>query len=256
MKITFTASSPISHGEFKDGINIGNMSSFRRISMFNQGKIYSVPVISGNAIRGVLRRILTTELVERYNLTNRMGKHFDKFYIAVANGGNLNKTMDVSVDTEHIRDVRCSFPLISVLGGSLYRYMLPGMVSIGFAIPKCLELGTGSIRLSDLTEDIGLVRHIERTIASPEEAKPMPYTIEAIVPGTEFDLDITFAPQTTETEKACICHGLKMLNTIGGKSSGGFGKISVTGYDDDTLYLKWLEHSESVDHLLKFAEEL
>ena len=99
MKIVMTAKSPIVHGEFSDGIDLGNLMNFRHIPMISNGELYRVPAISGNAIRGVLRRLLARELVDRYALKDAMGKSFDKFYIAIANGGNLDKSMDVDVDT-------------------------------------------------------------------------------------------------------------------------------------------------------------
>lgn len=256
MKIEMTAISPIVHGEFSDGIDTGNFSAFRRLPMIHSGKMYEVPVLSGNALRGSLRRLLAQELVSRLNLKEKMGKAFDKFYIAVANGGNLDKTMDVAVDVEGLREMRKMFPLLSLFGSALYKYMLPGMMHVGFAIPRCVELNTGDIPLYKVTSDIGLTRHLDKTIADAGDAKPMPYTIETVVPGTEFDVTIDFEPQTTEIECACLNHGLKKLDYIGGKNAAGFGKVKITGYGDDTSYCEWMENPNTVYNLIQFAEGL
>lgn len=256
MNIEIVARGPIAHGEFSDGIDLGNIMCFRHMPVLQNGEIYNVPVISGNAIRGTIRRALMTEIVDRFDLKTRMGKTFDKFYIAVANGGNLDKNMDVSVDTEHLRDIRAVFPALSLLGASMYKYMMPGMVNVGFAIPRCLELGTGTVSLDSITTDIGLTRHIDRTVAETEDAKPMPYTVEAIIPGTVFDMTINLAPQSTELEKSCLNHGIKLLKYIGGKHGAGFGEIFVSGYGDDALYIEWLDNAENASALEQLAEEM
>ena len=255
MKIVMTAKSPIVHGEFSDGIDLGNLMNFRHIPMISNGELYRVPAISGNAIRGVLRRLLARELVDRYALKDAMGKSFDKFYIAIANGGNLDKSMDVDVDTNKLRQMRAGFPMLSVLGASLYKFIIPGMCNIGFAIPHCAELGTGNVRINDLTADVGLTRHIDCTVADPGEAKPMPYTVETVVAGAEFDVTITFAPQATDIERSCINHGLNLLHYVGGKHSVGFGEVDICGIEDDSLYTAWLE-DDHTETLIKFAGEL
>lgn len=256
MNITLKALSPLSHGDFSDGIDIGNAQAFRRIPMIRGANVYDIPVISGNALRGKIRRFLTRELVERFDLVEALGKQFDKFYIAVANGGNLEKDLEVSVNTEKIRKLRADIPLVSVLGSALYKYMLPGMCNIGFAVPRCKELGTGEITLNEIVCDVGLTRHIDKTVAEAGDAKPMPYTIEAIVPGVELDVTIEFAPQATQVERACVHHGLSLVRSIGGKNASGFGAVEVTGIENDSLYVDWLNAPETAERVLSFARAL
>lgn len=257
MNITIEAISPICHGEFSDGVDKGNITEFRRIPIIKEDKIYDVPVISGNSIRGVLRRELARELVDKYDLINVLGKDFDKFYIAIANGGNINKNLDASVNTEQIRQLRESLPILSVLGSAMYRYMVNGMVNIGFAIPQCAELHTGVTRILDLTSDIGLTRHIDNNIVNPEDCKPMPYTVEVINSGVVFDMNMSFAPQATEVEKSCIYHGLSLIRNIGGKVAVGFGRVKVSGIGDGSGYLSWLDNQEkNVEIIKNIAKDL
>lgn len=256
MKITLTTISPLAHGDFSDGIDLGNAQNFRRIPMIRDAKVYDIPVLSGNALRGRIRRLLTRELVERFGLVEALGKQFNKFYIAVANGGNLDKDLEVSVDTEKIRRLRADIPLVSVLGSALYKYMLPGMCNIGFAVPRCKELGTGEITLDKIVCDVGLVRHIDKTVADAGDAKPMPYTVEAIVPGVELDATVEFAPQATPVERACIHHGLSLIQSLAGKNASGFGAVKIDGIEDDTAYVDWLNAAESKVNVLSFARSL
>lgn len=257
MKITMTALSPIVHGEYSDGADIGNMMQFRRIPIQHNGRVYNVPVLSGNSTRGNIRRLIIRELVDRFGLRDAMGKYFDKFYVAAANGGNLDKSMDVAVDTNRLREIRKLLPPLSVFGSALYKYMLSGVVNIGFAVPRCKELGTGDNDLISLTADIGLTRHLDKEVADPQEAKPMPYTVETVITGSVFDLDITFAPHATPVEIACIAHGLNLMSTVGGKSGSGFGRVDIDP-QDDSEYMSWLESitEDDIGNIVKFAAEL
>lgn len=260
MNITLKAMSPIAHGAYTDGVDTGNIMLFRKMPMLNsEGKIIQVPVLSGNSTRGNIRRLLAREYIDRLKIAELLGPgSFDKFYIAIANGGHLEKNLDVSVNPERLREIRRTLPILSVLGAALYRYMLSGVVSFGFAALKCKELGTGEQRITDLLTDIGLVRHLDREAANIMDVKPMPYTTECVVAGAEFSLEVSFAPQATELEKACIAHGFKLLKTVGGKSAAGFGKVEVVEDMDDTLYLDWMESLDEkhLEEVKRFVEEL
>ncbi len=256
MKITIEAKSPISHGEFKEGTDIGNSVEFRRIPIIKDGKIYDVPVLSGNSTRGVVRRLLAREMVDKFNLKDELGAKFDKFYIAVANGGNLDKSMDTSINPQYIAKIRKTVPMLSLFGAALYKFMLTGIVNIGFAVPRCYEFGTAKVKLDDILHDVGMVRQFDKNIANFEDLKPMPYTLETVNTGTVFDLEVSFAPQTTEIEKSCLNHGFKLLTHVGGRKATGFGCIEVDGYGDDECYLEWLGNSENIEEIKLFAEEL
>lgn len=257
MKIRMVALSPIIHGEFVEGIDNGNLKPFRRIPIQHDGRVVSVPVISGNSTRGALRRLLARELIQRFDLASAMGKSFDKFYIAIATGGNLNKTLDKTVNSQRLREIRVMLPPLSVLGAYLYKFNLSGMCRIGFAVPCCAELETGPVSLVDLVADVGLVSYVDQEQAHIPYAKPMLYTQETVIAGTELTLDVDFAPQATEVERACILHGFNLLTAVGGKSGVGFGAVKIDP-QDDAAYIKWLKHLTAGDvaKIVDFAESL
>ena len=211
-----------------------------------ENKIVQVPVLSGNSTRGNIRRLLAREYIDRFNIKELLGYGiFDKFYTALANGGNLEKNLDVAVDPDkretEDQELRCTDT--------------SGQTNIGFAILKCKELNTGGQRINDLLTDIGLVRHLERE--QTLEAKP--YTTECIIAGSEFELELAFAPQATDIEKSCLAHGFNLLKTVGGKSAVGFGRVEISGAEqDDTLYIDWLNNvgEEQLQEVKKFAEGL
>lgn len=256
MKYDFkmVAVGPVSHGAFSDGIDTGNAMLFRRMTVITpDGAPVKVPAISGNALRGVMRRILTREIFYRLGLRGKA----DELYIAMANGGALGKTLDSYIYPEKIAAVRELVPMLSVFGGALYTYMLPGRAGVSFATLECLEAGTGPLRISDLTEDIGLTRHLDRTeVLTPEDVKPMPYTIEAVVKGAVFDFSVWTDDYATDLEKACLFHALKRLSHIGGKSAAGFGEISIDGIPDDSAYIDWLETRDQAyaDSLVEYSK--
>lgn len=260
MKIVLKAMSPISHGEYKEGVDIGNMMMFRKMPMINKsGEVFEVPVLSGNSLRGNIRRLLARELIEKYELQQLMKTHvFNKFYTAIANGGNLSKELDVAVDTEGLREIRKMFPMLSVFGSALYKYMLAGMFNMGFAALRCKELETGEKRVSDLITDIGLTRHADREWSSLEDSKPMPYLTECIIAGAEFDAPISFAPQATSLEISCVYHGFKQLKFVGGKNASGFGEVEVLTELNDSEYVEWLEKvdEDHINEIVKFAGNL
>lgn len=92
MDIKVTALSPISHGAFTDGADTGNIMEFRRMPIVIDGQAVQIPVISGNALRGTMRRLLAREFFQVLGI----GKIFeqkeqDKLYAILGNGGALGK---------------------------------------------------------------------------------------------------------------------------------------------------------------------
>lgn len=249
-----TTIAPITHTAFSEA-DTGNITTFRRLPMLHEGMIYNVPVISGNAVRGLVRRALAAELVERYDLRTKLDKLFDKWYVACANGGMLGKELDVAVRTEKLRQLRQMFPMISVLGSSLYRYMLPGVCNVGFWIPRCIELGNGEVSIDEVVCDVSMTHLFDRTVATVDGVKPMPYIVEAMIPGVVLDGSVSFAPQATDVEIACVYHGLRLISAVGGKQAAGYGAVQIDGLGDDAAYLDWLAQDQS-EAMLSFAEDL
>lgn len=241
MIITLKAKSPIAHGAFTDGIGMGNVAEFRKIPVVHKGEVYNIPTISGNAVRGIIRRNLVREFFEMNKLNEKLEtKEFDKLYAVLGNGGALSNGLDSSIDCNYLRDLRKQLPILSVLGGACYKFMLNGMCNIGFFKLKCTELGNGDKSIATMITEIGETRHIDKNVINTESAgiTPMPYTTEAIIEGSEFEGAITFAPMATEIEISCLNHGIRSINHVGGKSGRGYGMVSVIPDSelDDELY--------------------
>lgn len=244
--------SPLSHGAFAEGHDTGNAQQFRREPIVSLPGAPQVPVISGNALRGILRRLLMRELiievagitpewmVETYQPDAKGRRMWDRLYAALVCGGTIEEA-ERRILPEELRELRGKLPPLSLLGSALYSSLMAGVVSIGFAWPVCHEtiagglvdpihhIKSGVLPAEYLITDVGQVRHIDRELANPENSgvSPMPVTIESLATGTVLESRIDFQPHATPLEISCLAHGLDCLTSIGGKSGSGFGRINV-----------------------------
>lgn len=277
MKILFKVMSPISHSSFGDR-NLGNFTSFRTMNIVNLDGFPTIPIISGNSIRGKLRRMAMNELynsfgvkfdekfIEHFKSEAVAKKAWDRMYAALFVGGTID-SVDVRINPDELRNLRKQLPPLSAFGSALYSIMLSGVTDIGFAVPYCEETVKAGLwelekpseimpKAQDLVGIIGLTRHPDRENADPNltGVKPMPYEMECIIPGAWMSINIDFLPMATEIERGCIFHVTKQLKKICGKNSVGFGNIAISNIDfeadteeSENLYTQWLENSCEAD---------
>lgn len=270
MRVLITCKSPLVHGAF--GEHAGNATLCRRMAVVSVPGMPRVPVVSGNALRGVLRRIVFRDLFARAELdrTKLHAGQWDRLYAALANGGHLEAS-EKGVDPEAIRALREELPPLSVFGAALYSWLLPGHMSVGILWPQCRETleaglvsdagkGAGGIGAEDLVEEITLCRHVDREEQEPEVSgvTPMPTTVEAISAGAVLEGEIRFARHATEVERGVICYGLRRLSALGGKGGAGFGRVDVSDPDPDEsgAYEDWLSSAPIRPALKALAESM
>lgn len=266
-RLTIEALSPIAHGSF--GESAGNATLLRRMSIVSVPGMPRVPVISGNALRGVARRLVMRELFARAGLNRETldPVMWDRLYAALANGGHLDGS-EGTVRPDEIRELRASLPPLSVFGAALFSRLLPGHAEVGIAWLRCAETIEGGQCLpgeapsgEDMVEEVSHCRHIEREQHDPELSgvTPMPTTIEAVSAGARFESLVTFAAHSTALERGAMLHGLMSVQTIGGKGSVGLGRVRVVadrGEDDVAAYRSWLESTDLTDVLRSLAVQL
>ena len=113
----------------------GTISVFRREKMLIDGAIEMVPVLSGNAFRGLLR-----DTGMRFML-REMGNpelsppafHF------LTSGGALTKDAGRGLDIGQARRLRELIPLVGIFGGACGRQILEGKLQVGKWYPICQE---------------------------------------------------------------------------------------------------------------------
>lgn len=251
MILRLTAESPIHHGAFAE-VDTGNAVTFRRTPIaLPDGRHVPVPVVSGNSLRGTLRRLVMRELFDVTEIRAALAdapKAYERLYAALANGGHLEGS-EASIDPKARAELRAALPPLGAFGAALYTYLLAGRFEAGFLWPVCRETAeagvvspsTGSLAYAeDLVVEHTHVRHIDRDDHDGSVVTPMPTTCEVLVTGTVLESHIVLR-RCSPVEAACVAHGASLLTTIGAKASAGLGRVRVDiGDADPTPYRDWL----------------
>ena len=245
IRAVMTLQAPLHHSEF--GGHKSNLVGTRKLPVIHEGQVQKVAVVSGNALRGRMRRIVMRELLDRCGLA--VGSPgYDRIYASVCNGGTLTGS-DNNIYPEVIRDMRAKCPPLSVFGSALFTHMLAGRMSVGMCWPVCgvtvakgLVVTQGALNPSHLEEETSFVRLPEKEHQNPDATKvgPMPYTIEIMPAGTVLESEIRFQPETTALEMSCIAWALDRVDYLGGKSGIGLGRLKLTHDGDGSAYTEWL----------------
>ena len=251
------AITPIHHGGDE---STGARATLRRMKYLVDGKRVEIPVISGNAIRGVLRRLIMAHMLETlgYGKRTEEGEADDrmksmKAYHMLFSGGTLESVEDSgAIDLALRRELRTSLPALSVFGSAIGNQMIEGKMKCGIAVPVCTELAafqpgeqaTNSI-YELLTDDFTTRKddlHGERE--EGEAAHQMIVNFECFAPGTTFVHKFSLL-DCTDVERAILDKALQLWTArpyIGGKSSIGYGEVKLS-------YLSEY-HTEAYDRFL------
>lgn len=253
-----TALSSISHN---GGERNGTITQLRREKFVQpNGKVAKVPVISGNAIRGILR--------DRgmYSMLNELGYGVEgdgsvkglslqAFYFLFS-GGALTSTGTEGINIETFREMREAIPLIGLFGGAVGNVIMPGKMKIGKLIPICSEtahlipnrfISDEPSTIWDFCQTEMYTRRddekndrVRMLISKPAieaqgyEAKKtapqqMKYEVETLAAGTKFFWRITLEDVSDVEFEAFLATMLFFSKSpnIGGKGAVGHGEISI-----------------------------
>jgi hypothetical protein len=251
----FTLLSPLSHSAF--GADAGNAVPLRRMPLVGLPGAPTVPCVSGNALRGTLRRSLMRELLRVCEI-GPDAEGWDRIYAALANGGTI-EAAEKRIDPERTRTLRGAVPALSVLGAALYSWLLAGHVRVGICWPVCRETiearvvpaETDAPMAGELETEYTAVRlpEAEHQVVDVTGVGPMPVTIEVLAAGTRLVSRLDFAAHAPALERAAIAHGLAGLQYLGGKSGSGLGRVEtvLSGEDADPApYRAWLADETAV----------
>ncbi len=138
---TMTVLTSISHIGESHGIN----SRLRREKIVQpDGTVEEVPIISGNALRGILRDRGMLHMLRAlgYGVNEKTGEisglSLSAFYFLFS-GGALTKSSGTGLDIDKARQWRQLIPLVALFGGAMGNQIMPGKAKIGKAIPICQE---------------------------------------------------------------------------------------------------------------------
>lgn len=258
-----TAETPLHHG---GNVKTGSQSMLRRIKYYVNGKFIEIPYISGNAIRGRLRRLVFDDLLALidYKIENLRLHH------VLFSGGTLTSVSSKdtgTIDFEMRREIHEYIPMLSLFGTAVGNQIMPGKIIIGNMIPICKELneilGTKSehsihefLDWSHQTRKDDL--HLERE--KGEQAQQMLYEFEVFIPGTQFKHTFVLE-QPDDVEISAFGRIMKLFKEspfVGAMKAVGLARLKLQ-YEDlpsDELYLQFLsENKERITEVLKGLEE-
>jgi len=127
---TIISQEPISH----IGETLSTIAQFKREKTLFRGKIVEIPVISGNALRGIMRRRGSYRLLEMLGIRKEdLGEDVQH---ALFSGGMLKKGAGGgTIDMNFIKDLRTMLPIMSVWGTTIGQQMIGGKLDVGQMIP-------------------------------------------------------------------------------------------------------------------------
>jgi len=239
--ITIELTSPAIHTESVKS----NVSSIYKEPYLDQntGNKIAVPVIKGNSIRGQMRDLLMNYTLQQVGVEPQ-SVPLDLFHILFT--GGFLEGMETTIDLQAKRDLRATFPPLSIFGSAMGNEMLRGKMQIANAYPLASEFGNGKFSVYDLTEIIRLTRVDDSKLAhgdlwihtelfedkkkkDKEQSAQMFYDIEVLNTGTQLQT-IFVLDSENESEKDCFKKMIELWvenGTLGGKSSGGFGRFKL-----------------------------
>lgn len=252
---TITLVRPLVHGGDE---RLGTELPVRTMKFLVEGRPVDIPVLSGNAIRGVLRRVAAKRWLEllypdEKDIVNLVP---DDVYYVLFSGGSLAKGAATSVvDLPLKAEIRQHVPMLSVFGSALVNMMLEGKLIVDMAIPiaRETELYTGvpaEVSIYELVGDTFYTRKDDRREANREEgqeAQQMKYEVEYLAAGTQ--LAHRFVLRYVDpVELACFYDAVrtfeKEYGSFGGMLRIGHGAVKweyEPEWGDPTPYVQFVE---------------
>lgn len=264
---TVTALTPIFHGGDE---KTGSTPVLRTIMIYVDG-IGEVPIpyMSGNGIRGKLRRLAMKDFIDmvEYEITNT------KLYHSLFSGGVLESTSDTvgAIDLSLRKKVRDLIIPVAVFGCAIGNQMIQGNLIVEHMWPICEEYKMylpAEYQTDKRTEqpirtftDQSFITRRDDLRAEREEgeqAVQMKVDYECFVPGTKFYHRFVLQ-LPDELQKSCFGRVLdlfEMMPYIGGRSSSGDGKVMLNykNKPGSNLYLEFMQ--EEKDDIKKLLAEL
>lgn len=259
---TAEALAPIIHGGDHTG---GTVTEFRREKM-RVGDVFEyLPVISANAVTGILRRCCAAWCLDQLEIDTLTDlRAFD----LLTSGGTLTRASgDKYVDLFEQAEFRDLFPVIGLLGASIGNRVLGGVLDVSRWVPICQETMralpadlhplAAQFHIEDLLQEVSFSRqdakknrdwqsylsedvlrqHQGKSAAraesdeadAPGAATSMRYGFEALAQGTFLSVEFLLR-NPSPAEMGVFFGGLTYFEQrpiIGGRGARGFGKVKL-----------------------------
>ena len=258
---TVRAVSPISHG---DG-HLGTTTLIRTVKVVQpDGSVANVPAVSGNAVRGRLRRI-SADMAWRH--AGRPGLTPAQVRV-LYQGGSLTKSQK-RMPSEQVAVIRRVCPHLALFGWSGGGRIVEGRSKVREMIPLCEETAhilpttePGSFwdrldvmefsRMEDTVRSIRQDRIGDAAEVVDDDSDQMRYAVQVIAAGTRLAWGVG-----VEDPSPAEVAWLRMLlslwagegATVGGRSAAGFGRLALDDMGE------WMASALDMDVLARHAAE-
>ena len=218
------ARSSIAHG----GETRGTQTLLRRELMPTPTGMEPVPVISGNALRGQLRRVAYRLFANTLQLDGKLplpAAH------ALINGGSLTKTTGQPLSGSKLAAVRQHIPPVGIFGCAAGGSMINGCLSVGKVVPHTAE--TAAITGDPTPISIHELTQLEEysSTAHPDTAEPpMRFAVETFPAGTQFStwLRLDKATDLQHSFFLDVLADFTHFGRLGGRLAIGHGLVTTT----------------------------
>jgi hypothetical protein len=259
------AVSPLFHGGNE---KTGSVVLLNRQKFITDNGAEDIPVISGNAIRGVLRRLIMSDMLQQIEYELNVSKPAgQKLYHALFTGGVLETVDEKSsgtIDIEMKKKIIENLPPARLFGFSIGNQIIESKLKVGQGLPICTELK------EYLPDNINpkfsvyemLTQHyqtrkddLKAGREEGEQAVQMLIEHEVFSPGTVFYHEFKLE-DPDDIDKSCMARVIKLWREkpfIGGKSAIGLGELKINyDYNESSeKYLKFLkDNKETITQVL------
>lgn len=260
---SITVMTPLAHNSDE---SLGVDTKFRRIRIRTPEGEAMIPVYSGNAFRGKLRRLAAADFLERLGIGAAGGKISDKLYYCMFSGGSLQKGSTSShIDVGAKRELRAHIPFLSLFGTAFHNQMLAGKLSVGMGIPVSRETAaiTGISADESVWDIVSEVFYTRRDDLEDKENRDEPqqmrYTVECLTPGAVMAHEFMLT-DANPIELSCFGAIMRRFSEqplLGGKSGIGHGRIRYhydSDWPSDSEYSEWV--STEADNITRYVRAL
>ena len=269
VKGSWRAKSPVFHGGNE---KTGSVVLLNRERFLTENGVEEIPIISGNAVRGILRREIMADFLKQVGYKIDVStKNGQKLYHALFTGGIL-ETVDSSssgvIDIDLKKKVIQYLIPVRLFGFSIGNQTVESKLKVGQGLSICKELSpflpeninARHSYYEMLTQAFQTRKdelHAERE--EDEQAVQMLVEYEVFAPGSMFYHEFKIE-DPEDIDLSCFSRLLELWQRkpyIGGKSSIGFGELQLH-YDfnyTSEQYLKFLQdNKDKINEILAELE--
>ena len=235
----------------------GNTVLLNRQKFLVDGKATMIPYVSGNAVRGQLRRRVMEDMLNmldyRLDVSNSGER---RLYHSLFTGGLLEDVKDdkySNINLAFKRQIYELVPMMRLFGFSYGNQMIESIMKVSQMLPICKELNDYLPHQSDTSfyEYLSQMFQTRRDDIKSERAEgenptQMLVDYEVFIPGTKFYHKFALE-DPTDLDMSTFAHLLHLWGTyptIGGKSSIGLGQLKLNYHDFSVNNEKYIAHIE------------